>query len=157
MSLMTSLFPYIGSAILCLMVAIFGIEVFTKWKILDKPGPDVPNRAGVPNMQGIFLILGFVASMLIFFPDYLTQKPFLGLLFGGLLIGIVESVDTILGLNYQGLKTKGLNKKVRVLIQIIVAMIAMFIGGINIETVTIGNLTITIPFIFAAIFLIIWF
>lgn len=156
-SSMTSLFPYIGSAILCLMVAIFGIEVFTKWKILDKPGPDVPNRAGVPNMQGIFLILGFVGSMLIFFPDYLTQKPFLGLLFGGLLIGIVESIDTILGLNYQGLKTKGLNKKIRVVIQIIVAMIAMFIGGINIETITIGNLTITIPFIIAAMFLIIWF
>lgn len=103
---MTNLFPYIGSAILCFMIAVFGIEVFTKRKILDKPGPDVPARAGVPNMQGIFLILGFVGSMLIFFPEYLQHKQFLALLFGGLLIGIVETIDTIVGLNYTGLKTK---------------------------------------------------
>ena len=63
----------------------------------------------------------------------------------------------MLGLNYQGLKTKGLNKKIRVIVQIIVALMAMFVGGINIETLTIGNLTITIPFIIAAILLIVWF
>jgi|GEM_PF-2996869 len=154
---MATLFPYIGAAIFCFMVAVFGIEVFTKRKVLDKPGPDVPSRDGVPNMQGIFLILGFVGSMLIFFPEYLQQKQFLGLLFGGLLIGIIESIDTIIGLNYQGLKTKGLNKKFRIIIQIIVALIAMFIGGINIEIVTIGNMTIAIPFILAALFLIVRF
>lgn len=154
---MTSLFPYIGSAILCIMVAIFGIEVFTKWKILDKPGPDVPSRKGVPNMQGIFLILGFVGSMLIFFPEYMQQKEFLGLLFGGLLIGAVETIDTIVGLNYKGLKTKGLNKKIRVFVQIIAALIAMFVGGINIDTFTIGGLTIGVPFIIAAIIIIVWF
>lgn len=77
--------------------------------------------------------------MLIFFPEYLQQKQFLGLLFGGLLIGIVESIDTIIGLRHRdnGLKMKGLNKKFRLAIQIIVAMIAMFIGGINIETITV--------------------
>ncbi len=139
------------------MVAIFGIEVFTKWKILDKPGPDVPARAGVPNMQGIFLVVGFIASMLIFFPSYLQQDAFLGLLFGGLLIAIVESVDTILGLNYKGLKTKWLNKKIRVLVQIVVALMAMFVGGINIENITLGNLTITLPFIVTVIILIVWF
>lgn len=154
---MSNLFPYIGSAILCFMIAVFGIEVFTKRKVLDKPGPDVPARAGVPNMQGIFLILGFVGSMLIFFPEYLQHKQFLALLFGGLLIGIVETIDTIVGLNYTGLKTKWLNKKIRVFIQIIVALIAMFVGGINIDTFTIGSLTITLPFIVSAVILIIWF
>jgi UDP-N-acetylmuramyl pentapeptide phosphotransferase/UDP-N-acetylglucosamine-1-phosphate transferase len=64
------------------MIAIFGIEVFTKWKILDKPGPDVPPRDRVPTMQGIMLIIGFIATMLIFFPQYLHEKQFLGLLFG---------------------------------------------------------------------------
>lgn len=78
------------------MVAIFGIEVFTKRNIMDKPGPDVPARKGVPNMQGIFLILGFTGSMLIFFPEYLHMKEFLGLLAGGLLIGAVETIDTII-------------------------------------------------------------
>ena len=41
---MTSLLPYIVAAVFCFMVAIFGIEVFAKRKILDKPGPDVPSR-----------------------------------------------------------------------------------------------------------------
>lgn len=139
------------------MVAIFGIEVFTKWKILDKPGPDVPARPGVPNMQGIFLVLGFVACMLIFFPQYLSNQQFLGLLFGWLIVGAVESIDTILGLNYKGLKTRGINKKIRLLVQIIVALIAIFVGGINIEQITLGNLTITLPFIVTAIILIIRF
>ncbi|MBP6910561.1 hypothetical protein KBC03_03085 [Patescibacteria group bacterium] len=139
------------------MVAVFGIEVFTKWKILDKPGPDVPARAGVPNMQGIFLILGFVGSMLIFFPEYLHQKQFLGLLFGSVLIGLVETVDTIIGLNYTGLKTRGLNKKIRLLAQIIAIFIAMFIGGISIESFSIGGRTVGVPFVLAAIILIIWF
>ncbi len=154
---MGSLFPYIWSAIFCFMVAVFGIEIFTKWKILDKPGPDVPHRAWVPNMQGIFLILGFVGSMLIFFPQYLHEKQFLGLIFGGLLIGMIETIDTMLGLNYQWLKTRWLNKKFRLVIQIIVALIAMFVGGINLDSFMIGSLTITIPFLLAAIILIIWF
>lgn len=76
---------------------------------------------------------------------------------GGLLIGIVETIDVILGLNYKGLKTKGLNKKLRLLIQVIVAMIAMFVGGINLEVLTLGDITITLPFVVAALILIVWF
>lgn len=71
------MFPYIGSAIFCFMVAIFGIELFTKRKVLDKPGPDVPARSSVPHMQGIFLILAFIGAMVVFFPEYLHQKQFL--------------------------------------------------------------------------------
>lgn len=151
------MFPYIGAALFCLMIAIFGIELFTKRKILDKPGPDVPARKSVPNFQGIFLIVAFVGAMLIFFPEYLHEKQFLGLLLGTILIGVVETIDQLLGRNYKGLKTKGLNKKIRVLIQVIVAMIAMFVGGINLETMTVGDLTISIPFIIAALILVVWF
>lgn len=139
------------------MVAIFGIEVFAKWKILDKPGPDVPARAGVPNMQWIFLIVGFVGSMLIFFPEYLHQKEFLGLLCGSVLIGLVETIDTIIGLNYTGLKTRGLDKKIRLLAQIIAIFIAMFVGGISIESFSVWGWSVGVPFVVAALVLIVWF
>jgi UDP-N-acetylmuramyl pentapeptide phosphotransferase/UDP-N-acetylglucosamine-1-phosphate transferase len=56
---MNTLFPFIGSAFVFFMIAIAGIELCKKWKILDRPGPDVPKRDRVPNMQGVFLILGF--------------------------------------------------------------------------------------------------
>ena len=43
------------------------------------------------------------------------------------------------------------------LVQIVVALIAMFIGGINLEVLTIGDLTITLPFFIAALLLVVWF
>jgi hypothetical protein len=54
---MSTLLPFIGSAFVFLVIAVAGIEICKKRKILDRPGPDVPARSRVPNMQGIFLLI----------------------------------------------------------------------------------------------------
>jgi UDP-N-acetylmuramyl pentapeptide phosphotransferase/UDP-N-acetylglucosamine-1-phosphate transferase len=112
---MNTLFPFIGSAIVFLIIAIAGIEICKKRKILDKPGPDVPARPRVPNMQGIFLILAFFASTALFFPEYYSNKAFLGLAVGGSFIVLFSLIDTVLD-SYYG---KGIKAKYRLVLQVI--------------------------------------
>ncbi len=76
---MTTIFPFIGSAFVFLIIAIACIEICKKRKILDRPGADVPPRPRVPNMQGVFLIIAFFATTALFFPSYYNEPAFVGL------------------------------------------------------------------------------
>ncbi|MBU0627177.1 hypothetical protein KKG31_02985 [Patescibacteria group bacterium] len=69
---------YILTPIIAIIVAIIGIILFRKFKILDKPGTDLKNtRKPVPTIQGIFVYLGFFAIIAILFPEYLHNNFFL--------------------------------------------------------------------------------
>lgn len=63
------------------MVAIAGLFLFRKLKVLDKPGSDLKNtRKPVPTLQGIFVILALVAGIGVIYPTYFSEPLFLGLL-----------------------------------------------------------------------------
>ncbi|MEI7477522.1 MAG: hypothetical protein WCJ81_03195 [bacterium] len=112
---MDTLFPFVGSAFAFIVIAITGIELCRKRKILDRPGADVPPRPRVPNMQGIFLLIGFFVTTALFFPQYYHERAFIGLAAGGAFIVLFSAVDTILEVYFHS----GIKAKYRLLLQVI--------------------------------------
>ena len=67
--------------IITLLIAIAGVLIFKKFKVLDKPGSDLKNtRKPVPTLQGIFVILCVIVGVGIVYPEYFSNPLFLGLL-----------------------------------------------------------------------------
>jgi UDP-N-acetylmuramyl pentapeptide phosphotransferase/UDP-N-acetylglucosamine-1-phosphate transferase len=97
--------------------------LFKKLKILDKPGPDVPPRNRVPNIQGLVLILGVFMTFLIFFPEYLTANPLKSFFVGSIILAVVYLLDNFINIH----------PFVRLLIQIIAASIIYFWGGVGLD------------------------
>lgn len=151
---MSTLFPFIGSAFVFLVIAIAGIEICKKRKILDRPWPDVPARSRVPNMQGIFLLLWFFATTALFFPQYYENKAFLGLAVGGGFIMLFSLIDTVL----ETAGKKWIKAKYRLLLQVIAWLIALGVWGVSIsEFVINGNITRALPSYFIVFLTILWF
>jgi len=87
---------YFLTPVIAIAIAIIGLILFRKWKILDKPGNDLKNtRKPVPTIQGIFVYIGFFAIVGILFSQYLHNNLFLGLLYGSLPIVIVELIEEL--------------------------------------------------------------
>lgn len=126
---MRTLIPFIGSAAIYIVVAITGLEICKKWKILDKPGPDVPPRSRVPTMQGIFLVLWFLAVTAIIFPGYYAKPEFLWLVYGGGFIVAFSLIDTRL----ESRGKKWIKAKYRLVLQIIAALIALGVWWVGIQ------------------------
>lgn len=151
---MTTIFPFIGSAIVFLIIAIAGIEICKKRKILDRPGADVPPRPRVPNMQWIFLILAFFATTALFFPSYYNQPAFVGLAVGGAFIMLFSVADTILDSYFNS----GIKAKYRLVLQAVAWFIALGVWGVGIqEFVLTGNATFFLPASIATILTVLWF
>ncbi|NCO98053.1 hypothetical protein GW864_02655 [bacterium] len=69
---------YFLTPIIAIVIAIIGLVLFKKLKVLDKPGNDLKNtRKPVPTIQGIFVYIGFFAIIAILFPQYLHNNLFL--------------------------------------------------------------------------------
>ncbi len=151
---MYTLFPFIGSAFVFFMIAVAGIELCKKWKILDRPWPDVPKRDRVPNMQGIFLILGFFITTGLFFPSYYQNKAFIGLFAWGVFILIFSLIDTAL----EASGRKWIKAKYRLAFQVIAWLIAFGIWGLSISEFMVNwNITRAIPWFLTLILTILWF
>lgn len=151
---MSTLFPFIGSAIVFFIIAIVGIEICKKRKILDRPWPDVPARSRVPNMQWVFLICGFIATTALFFPSYYENKAFIWLLWWGVFIMVFSLIDTAL----EASGRKWIKAKYRLLLQIIASLIAFGIWGVSIsEFVVNSNITISLPSTLILLLTILWF
>lgn len=151
---MNTLFPFIGSAFVFFVIAVAWIELCRKWKILDRPGPDVPSRSRVPNMQWVFLILWFFATTALFFPEYYHNKAFLGLAVGWAFILIFSLIDTALEAAWK----KWIKAKYRLLFQIIAWLIAFGVGWISInEFVVNGHITLAIPYYAVITLTLLWF
>ena len=151
---MNTLFPFIGSAFVFFVIAIAGIEICKKWKILDKPGPDVPSRNRVPNMQWVFLILGFFATSALFFPSYYENKAFLGLVVGWGFIMLFSLIDTAL----EAAGKKWIKAKYRLVLQVIAWLIALWVWWVSINELVINwHITRSLPYAVVVWLTLLWF
>lgn len=131
---METIIPFIGSAAIYVIIAIAGLEICKKWKILDKPGPDVPARPRVPTLQGIFLIIGFFAITAIIFPTYYDMPEFQGLAVGWAFIMIFALIDTRL----ESRGKKWIKAKYRLVLQVLTALIALGVWWVGIQEIVIS-------------------
>ena len=122
--------------IITLLIAIAGVLIFKKFKVLDKPGSDLKNtRKPVPTLQGIFVILSVIVGVGIVYPEYFSNPLFLGLLIPWMLIGIVEMVEE---LSYLW-KFPKIPPFVRLIVHFLSAFLAVWIGGIGDQELVIGS------------------
>lgn len=150
---METFLPFIGSATIYIIVAIAGIEICKKWKILDKPGPDVPPRPRVPNMQGIFLLLGFYIVTAIFFPQYYSYPIFQWLAVWWWFIMLFSLIDTLLESRWK----KWIKAKYRLVLQVAAALIALGVWWIGIQEFVISGNIITLPQFRVILLTVFWF
>lgn len=118
----------LGTLIISGSIAIIGMILFKKFKILDRPGNDLKNtRKPVPTLQGIFAYLAFLAVFGILDPEYFSSPLFLGLAIGGLPIFLVELVEE---LGYMGKLSIRIHPFIRLLVHIGSAILAVVISWI---------------------------
>lgn len=139
---------YIWIVILSCIVIYIWQKIFRRFKILDRPWPDVPKRDKVPTAQWVFMIIAFLLSILIFYHEYFFMKEFIWLAIGILLIWLVATIDSF----------KRIDTKIRLLIQIVVALIALFIWWVWFDSFVFPWwFEIEFHWIIASLFTIIWF
>ncbi len=127
---------------ICVLLAIAGLKVFAKLKILDKPGSDLKNtRKPVPTLQGIIVILIVLVGVGIVYPHYFSNPLFLGLLIPGILIGLVETIEE---LSYLG-KLPKIPPIIRLLTHFLAAGLAVWIWGIGNQEFLFSGIIYQIP------------
>lgn len=116
----------LGPLVLAFIIALLGTPIVKrialKVNALDRPEARKIHNGTMPRLGGLAICLGFWAAML------LTQdlsKEIIGVLIGGLIIVIVGFVDD----------TKGLSPKIKLLGQIIAAVVAM-LWGVRVDFLT---------------------
>lgn len=114
---------FIKIILFALIFSILGLLIFRKLKILDNPWPDVPPRDRVPNIQWIVLYIWIFLTFFIFFRDYLTTNPIKALFIWGLLLVFVYLLDIYFNIP----------PFVRLIVQIIAALIAYYYWGIKFD------------------------
>lgn len=133
---------YFFFSIIVLIIAVAGLSLFKKYKVLDKPGSDLKNtRKPVPTLQGIFVILGLIGGVVCIYPEYFFNPLFLGLLIPGILIWIVEMFEE---LSYLG-KFPKISPLIRLLVHIFAAFLAVWIGGIEDQEFIFWGIVYQIP------------
>lgn len=144
---------YILTLIIAIIIAIIGLLLFKKLKVLDKPGNDLKNtRKPVPTMQGIFVYIGFFVIIAILFPQYLHNNLFLWLLFWSLPIVIVELIEE---LSYIDIIKYKIHPRIRLLAHIAGGILAVYIGQIGNQEFIISWQIYHIPqYLFAWMFVI---
>lgn len=140
---------YIFIFLFAVLVWLFWILLFRKINILDKPWPDIiPARLPVPNIQWIFLFFWVIISILIFFYEYIFYKEIIALFIAWFFIALVSLFDAF----------KSISPKIRLLVQISVAMIAFFVGWVGIHDFIMPWWdTIHFPLLLSLLLTIIWF
>lgn len=142
------------SLIWAVAVSLFGIRIFRKIWILDKPGNDLKNtRKPVPTILGVFIYLGFFGIVAILFPEYLGNNLFWGLMIWGLPIVVVQLLDE---LRYIDKIKFSLPSWVRLLSHIIWAVLAVYIWWFQGQEILIWSWSWMMPQWFFAIFFVIW-
>ena len=135
-----------------IIIACFGLFLFKKLHILDKPGSDLKNtRKPVPTLQGIFVILIFLIGVWIFFPSYYSSPLFLGLIIPWCLIGIVEVIEECSYL----WKFPKVPPYFRLLIHLVAAFLAVWLWGLWNQELVLWEASYQIPnWIFTVAFMI---
>ncbi len=140
---------YILIFLFAILIGYIWVAFFKKIKLLDKPGPDIiPTRKPVPHIQWVVMIIWFLLSIAIFFPQYFLDKNINSLFIWSIILGVVTTIDAF----------KKTSIKFRLLIQIIVICMAFFLSwvGLN-EFVMPWFGEIKFPMIIWLILTIVWF
>ncbi|NOZ43798.1 MAG: hypothetical protein GXP45_01265 [bacterium] len=96
---------------------------------MDKPKADQKkSRAPVATLLGIFLLIGFVLTIAIVFPEYLHNRIFWGLVVAGVIIAIPAIIDE---LHYLGYSRLDIPPWLRLITQIIASVLAIAVSGIH--------------------------
>ncbi len=111
---------FILALVISMFMTPFVVRFAKKYNILDHPKARGVHKEPKPLAGGIAIIIGFVITASLFLPyaaGY-EKKQFLGILIGGLLIAVVGFLDDV----YQ------LSAKLRIVVQILAALIVIFTG-----------------------------
>lgn len=119
--------------------------LFSKWKLLDFPHRYGLKREPIPYPAGIAVVIGFIASLLLFFPSISTQL--LGFLGALILLGTVSFIDD----------RKNIPPLPRFIVQILAAGIIVC-SGTYIEYIRnpFSTESLQLPFIIGAIISVLW-
>ncbi len=140
---------YLFIAFFSILIWFLWLYIFNKFSILDKPWPDIiPPRNPVPNIQWIFLFLWVILSVFLFFPEYFFQQEVLALFIAGFFIVIISLLDAF----------KSVSPKLRLLVQLFVALIAFFLWWVGIFEISLPYFwLIEFPIWLALLVTIVWF
>ena len=145
---------YLLPWIIWALVLAFGLWIFRKLKVLDKPGNDLKNtRKPVPTMMGIFVYIGFFALVSICFPDALHSNLFRWLCIGSLPIILFEIVEELCYLGKIKIKIPTI---FRLLGHILAWFLAVYIWWFGPQELILGGHVLHIPVWWFAIFFVIW-
>lgn len=137
--------------ILVVLFAVFwsflGLYLFKKLKILDKPWPDVPPRERVPNIQGLVLFLWVFLTFLLFFKDYLWAAPIKALFIWWWLLVFIYLLDIYFKIP----------PLIRLIVQIVAALIAYWIGWVWFDHFYLNWHIINFPQWLSLILTVFWF
>ncbi len=152
---MQTIYSLLLSCIIIASIAWWGIALFRKLKILDKPWNDLKNtRKPVPTLQGIFAYLAFLAVFGIISPEYFFSPLFLGLAIWWLPIFLVELIEE---LGYMGRLSVRIHPFIRLLVHIGSAVLAVSISWIGVGNDFIfAGVVYHIPIWWFMIFFVIW-
>ncbi len=143
---------YIYVVLLAAIIAIMGVFIFRKLKIMDRPGTDLKNtRKPVPTIQWVFVYGWFLAIIGLLFPEYYHQPLFLWLILWSLPIVIVQFLDEM---HYIQKSKLEIPSWVRLISHIIGAIIAVYVGGMGNQEILIGTYKRIMPTRAVAIFFI---
>jgi UDP-GlcNAc:undecaprenyl-phosphate GlcNAc-1-phosphate transferase len=93
---MTIFLHYVLPLIIWVIIAWFGLFIFRKLNILDKPGADLINtRKWVPTMQGLWVYLSFFIIIAVCFPVIFRSNTFRWLFVWTLPIIVFEFIEEL--------------------------------------------------------------
>lgn len=129
--------------------------LFKKLHILDRPGPDLKwVRWPVPTLMWIFAYLWFILSVLFFYPDMFWNNIFLWLILWVLPILVVEFVEE---LGYMWVLKIRIPQILRLLIHILSAILAVYIGWIGVWfEFIVWDMVLQVPQYLFVVFFVLW-
>lgn len=136
-----------------LILAWLWLLLFSRLGILDRPWADiVPARKPVPTMQGLVLYAVFLLIVSVFFPQRWSYALFQWLFAWITIILAVTTVDEYFYIRGK----KDLPAWIRLLAQILAAVVAIYIGGIAIDERVFQWAILSVPFAVFAGFFVVW-
>ncbi len=134
------------SLMITIIISWIWLYISKKLNIMDKPWKyaDIKRKNAVPTIQWFFLILAVIINMAILLPGYWQFSAIKALFIGWVFLAIIAIID----------EYKNISPKIRILIQIIVAIIWV-VGWASISHLPIIDMNL--PYWLWGLFAIIWF
>ena len=132
------LLEVIASCLLIVGVPLLRWRVSRSYKILDKPGHDVPKRPRVPTLQWLGSIAAIGITTWLFRPELFTAPYMLWLRIGlGLLVimNVIDELGRLIHPRYR------LSPKLKFVVQAGAALIALFVSWVWFSELTISGTT----------------